>query len=320
VVERAHPALVNSIEPSALNFARTGVLYHPKIPLTQRVAREVAEFLGQQGVTAWLASTWDEPRVRDQVERLDLALVLGGDGSVLRTARMVAPHRVPIVGLNMGRLGFLSELTPDDWRAKLPRILAGDFWIEERMMLYAEAQRHGTTFGDYEALNDVVVSRGTLARLIRIHTHIDGGHLVTYAADGVIVATPTGSTAYALAVGGPILPPELHNILLIPIAPHMSLERAIVLSEGAVVDLRISTDHEALLTVDGQFAFALADGDRVIVRASPHQAHFARVRERTYFYKTLMARLRPGLEEIESGDRDREASMPAGPTTEKARM
>ncbi len=310
MVERAHPALANSIEPSELNFARTGVLYHPKIPLTQRVAREVAEFLGQQGVTAWLASTWDEPRVRDQVERLDLALVLGGDGSVLRTARMVAPHRVPIVGLNMGRLGFLSEMKPNDWRAKLPRILAGDFWIEERMMLYAEAQRHGTTFGDYEALNDVVVSRGTLARLIRIHTHIDGGHLVTYAADGVIVATPTGSTAYALAVGGPILPPELHNILVIPIAPHMSLERAIVLSEGAVVDLRISTDHDAILTVDGQFAFALSDGDRVIVRASPHQARFARVQERTYFYRTLMARLRPGLEEIESGDRDRETSMP----------
>jgi NAD+ kinase len=291
MAERAHQ--------SNVNISRIGVLYHPKIPQTLRVAHEIVEFVGQQGISAWLASTWDEPRVRDQVEHLDLALVLGGDGSTLRTARMVAPLRVPIVGLNMGRLGFLSELTPDDWRAKLPRILTGEYWIEERLMLRAEAQRNGVTFGKYEALNDVVISRGSLARMIRVHAHIDGGHLVTYAADGVIVATPTGSTAYALAVGGPILPPELHNILVIPIAPHLSLERAIVLSEGATVDLSISTDHEAILTIDGQFTLALADGDRVIVRASPYQAHFARVQERTYFYKTLMARLRPGLADWE---------------------
>jgi NAD+ kinase len=280
---------------SGIKFTRIGVLHHPKIPETQRVAAEITDFVGELGVSAWLSSTWDEPRIRDQVEHLDLALVLGGDGSTLRTARMVARHGVLIVGLNMGRLGFLSELTPNDWREKLPRIFDGDFWIEERMMLQAKAQRHGVTFGEYQALNDVVISRGSLARMIRVHTHIDGGHLVTYAADGVIVATPTGSTAYALAVGGPILPPELYNILVIPIAPHLSLERAIVLSEGAVVDLHISTDHEAILTVDGQFALALADEDQVVVRASPHYARFARVQERTYFYKTLMARLRPGL-------------------------
>jgi NAD+ kinase len=282
-----------------VTISRIGVLYHPKISLTQSVASEITQFVGERGISAWIASTWDEPRVRDQVEHLDMALVLGGDGSTLRTARMVAPHGVPIVGLNMGRLGFLSELTPDDWRAKLPGIMNGGFWIEKRMMLRAEAQRNDATFGEYAALNDVVISRGSLARMIRAHTHIDGGHLATYAADGVIVATPTGSTAYALAVGGPIMPPELHNILVIPIAPHLSLERAIVLAEGAVVDLRISTDHEAILTVDGQFALALADGDRVVVRASPYHARFARVQERTYFYKTLMARLRPGLADWE---------------------
>jgi NAD+ kinase len=289
--------LVERASAGDVNITRIGVLYHPKIPATQQVAREVADFAGQRGITAWLASTWDEPRVRDQVQDLDLALVLGGDGSTLRTARMVARHGVPIVGLNMGRLGFLSELTPEDWRDKLPRILDGDYWIEERLMLQAGAQRQGNTFGEYEALNDVVISRGSLARLIRVRTHIDGGHLATFSADGVIVSTPTGSTAYALAVGGPIMPPELHNILLIPIAPHLSLDRAIVLSEGAMVDLRIGTDHEAILTVDGQFAFALADGDRVVVRASPHLARFARVQERTYFYKSLMTRLRPGLDE-----------------------
>jgi NAD+ kinase len=289
-------------------ISRIGVLYHPMIPRTQRVAGEIAHFVGQRGITAWIASTWDEPRVRDQVERLDLVLVLGGDGSTLRTARMVGAHGVPIVGLNMGRLGFLSELTPEDWYEKLPGILARDYWIEERLMLRAQAQRGGATFGEYEALNDVVISRGSLARMIRVHTHIDGGHLSTYAADGLIVGTPTGSTAYALAVGGPILPPELHNILVIPIAPHLSMERAIVLSEGAVVDLRVNTDHEAILTVDGQFALALADGDRVVVRANSHPARFARVRERNYFYKTLMARLRPGSEDWESCPDKRETN------------
>ncbi len=283
-------------DPS-MSITRVGILYHPKIPATQHVAQEIADFCGGRGIATWIASTWDEPRVRDQVDQLDLALVLGGDGSTLRAARMTAPHGVPIVGVNMGRLGFLAELTPGDWREKLPAILEGNFWLEDRMMLRAEAQRNDTTFGEYAALNDVVLSRGALARIIRVHAHIDGGHLATYTADGIIVATPTGSTAYALAVGGPILPPELHNILLIPIAPHLSLERPIVLSEGAVVDLRVSTDHEAILTVDGQFAFALSDGDRVIVRASPHHARFARVQERTYFYRTLLARLRPAQEE-----------------------
>jgi NAD+ kinase len=308
--------MAEDARPSDIDIARIGVLYHPKIPQTQRVAGAIIDFVAQLNISSWRASTWDEPRVRDQVEFLDLVLVLGGDGSILRTARMVAPHGTPIVGLNMGRLGFLSELTPEDWRAKLPEILAGDFWLEKRLMLRAEAQRGGVTFGEYEALNDVVVSRGSLARMIRVHTHIDGGHLVTYAADGVIVATPTGSTAYALAVGGPILPPELHNILVIPIAPHLSMERAIVLSEGAVVELRISTDHEAILTVDGQFALALADGDQVVVRANPFQAQFARVQERHYFYKTLMARLRPGSEDWDDCSDHEQTEESSGVTDE----
>ncbi len=272
-------------------FHRVGVLQHPKLPATHVVAQEVADFLLAQDLIPWLASTWDEPTVRDMMPDLDLVIVLGGDGSTLRAARMAAPCGVPIVGLNMGRLGFLAEMSPEDWREKLPRVLAGDYWLEERMMLRAQAWRQDASLGTYDALNDVVVSRGSLARVVRIHTHIDGGHLTTYVADGLIVATPTGSTAYALAVGGPILPPELRNILLVPIAPHLSLDRAIVLSEGVQVEMRVGTDHEAILTVDGQFAFALDDGDRVVVQASPYLARFIRVQERTYFYKTLMERL-----------------------------
>jgi NAD+ kinase len=159
----------------------------------------------------------------------------------------------------MGRLGFLSEMGPEDWSAKLPKVLDGEYWIEERMMLKTETWRGDERIGEHIALNDVVISRGGLARVIRLHTEIDGDKLTTYVADGLIVATPTGSTAYALAAGGPILPPELHNILVLPIAPHLTLDRAIVLAEGSRVSVDVKTDHQAILTVDGQFE---SDQDR----------------------------------------------------------
>jgi NAD+ kinase len=204
---------------------------------------------------------------------------------------------VPILAIKVGRLGFLSEFEPAVWRERLPVILDGGFWIEERMMLHAEVQRGGDLLDSFEALNEVVVSRGALARMVRLATYIDGGYMTTYAADGVIVATPTGSTAYALAVGGPILPPEVKNILVIPIAPHLSLDRAIVLSQGASVRIEVSTDHRAMLTVDGQFEVGVLDGDNVLVKASPNVARFVRTRERTYFYRSLMKRLTINHEE-----------------------
>lgn len=272
-------------------FHRIGVLYHPKIPATQPVAEEIGIWLSSQGIQTWLALTWDEERVRAQIPRLDLLIVLGGDGSMLRAARMAVGYTIPLIGVNMGRLGFLSELRPDNWQELLPRVLRGDYWLEERMMLTACTLRDAELLGEHVALNDVVVSRGSLARIVWLHTDIDGDHLTTYVADGLIISTPTGSTAYALAVGGPILPPELHNILVIPIAPHLTLGRAIVLSEGSCVTVRIETDHQAILTVDGQFEFELQDGDRVEVQASPHVSRFIRLGKRTYFYHTLLARL-----------------------------
>lgn len=276
---------------------RIGVLYHPKIPASDQLAEDIATRLQQLGAQAWVGSTWDEEAVRAQTSQLDLFVVLGGDGSMLRAARMGAQHGVPMVGINLGRLGFLVEIHPDEWREVLPRILEGGYRIEERMMLKAESRRGDELLGQHDALNDVVVSRGSLARIVRLHTHIDGDHLTQYVADGLIVATATGSTAYALAAGGPILPPTLRNILLIPIAPHLSMERAIVLDQGATVDMRIVTDHQAILTVDGQFEFTLLDGDRVTVKASSHVARFVRLQPPSYFYRTLMERLRMSNDE-----------------------
>lgn len=277
----------------ALALARIGVLHHPKIAESRRLANDISAALQSLGANVWLGSTWDEDAVRAQIGQLDVLVTLGGDGSMLRAARMGAPYGVPILGINLGRLGFLTEVPPNEWQSLLPHVLAGGYRIEERMMLRAESRRGEELLGMYEALNDVVVSRGSLARVVRIHTHIDGDHLTQYVADGLIVSTATGSTAYALAAGGPILPPTLKNILLIPIAPHLSMERAIVLDQGATVDMRIVTDHQAILTVDGQFEFAMLDGDSVTVKASPHVARFIRVYPPAHFYRTLMARLRP---------------------------
>jgi len=270
---------------------RIGLLHHPKLPATQPLAERMALEAEPYGLSAWIGSTWDENKVVIEIASLDLIVTLGGDGSILRAARMACGHQVPVLGVNMGRLGFLAELEPEQWSKALPRLMAGDYWLEERMMLYAEYHRGQECRGQYEALNDVVISRGSLARIVRLETQIDGSPLTTYAADGLIISTATGSTAYALAAGGPILPPELENFLLIPIAPHLSMNRAIVLGKGDAVQVQVHTDHQAILTVDGQFEYELQDGDWVTVQASPHSSRFVRLQDRTYFYRTLMDRL-----------------------------
>jgi NAD+ kinase len=272
---------------------RIGILHHPKLPQSQPLAQEIAAWLAARDIASWQASSWDEAVVEAEIETLDLLITLGGDGTILRAARMGARHGVPILGLNLGRLGFLAELHLEEWQPRLSQMLTGDYWVEERMMLHAQFLQNGECRRSFEALNDVVVSRGSLARMVRLTARVDGGCLATYAADGLIIATATGSTAYALAVGGPILPPQLHNILVIPIAPHLSLDRAVVLAEGSTVAVEVSTDHTAMLTIDGQFEVELQDEDTVVVKASPYRACFIRMQEPTYFYRTLMARLRP---------------------------
>jgi NAD+ kinase len=271
---------------------KVGLLHHPRLPESLALAQEMAHHLEERGVSPWLCSAWDEDAVACHVSDLDLLITLGGDGTILRAARIAAKHSVPILGLNLGRVGFLAEMEPEDWREKLQWVLAGEYWLEERIMLCAELRRGGNALGRFEALNDVVIGRASFARVVRLATYIDGSYLTTYVADGLIVATPTGSTAYALSAGGPILPPELRNILLIPVASYLSLDRAIVLPKGARVEIEVSTDHRAILTVDGQIHTELEDADRVTVGASPHTCHFVRLQDRAYFYHTLMERLR----------------------------
>ena len=270
---------------------RVVVFYHPTVEAAKELSGMIAAHLARRLGEAVTQASLQDSKARARVGQQDMIVVVGGDGSMLRGGRLAAPHGVPVLGVNAGRLGFLAEVQPDEWPQVLDRVLAGDYWIEERMMLHVEQRRDDQCLEAFEALNEAVVSRGAPARPVRLKTMIDGGELTTYVADGLIIATPTGSTAYALAAGGPILPPELKNILLLAIAPHLSLDRAIVLAQGATVEVIVHTEHQAMLTADGHVEMPLLDGDRVCVRMSEYLTRFVRVQPTTYFYKSLMARM-----------------------------
>lgn len=266
------------------------ILHHPMIPRSQPLAQEVKSWLQQRGEKTWLGSIWDEQSVQDQLNNTSLLIALGGDGSILRAARAAAAQHIPVFSINLGKLGFLSESSPDNWQERLAKMLAGDFRRERRLMLNAFIYRNGEIVGQMTALNEVVVGRGSQARVVRFQLHVDGNHVTSYVADALIAATPTGSTAYSLAAGGPIMPPELPNYAIVPVAPHLSLDRAIVLYEKAEATIEVNFDHEASITADGQDSMALESGDVVTITKAPFEAVFVRVDDPSYFYRRLMAR------------------------------
>ncbi|MBN1667155.1 MAG: NAD(+)/NADH kinase [Anaerolineales bacterium] len=273
---------------SQKNFANIVVAAHPQVEAALEEAKKLATFLQAHGCQAMSGSLYDDAlRYRVKVRQTDLLIALGGDGTMLRAGHLCAPHKVPILGINMGRFGFLMEIRSHEWHNAIPKLLAGEYWVEPRMMLNAEQWRGDEKLGSWLVLNEVVVSRGQIVRPVHLDAYVDQRFLSTYVADGLIASTPTGSTAYALAVGGPILPPELRNILLVPIAPHLSIDRAIVLAEGAAVSIVVHTDHQAVLSVDGQIPVEMADGDRVMVTASDHTVEFIRIQDPDYFYRNL---------------------------------
>ncbi len=274
---------------------RIGILYHPKKEEAYGVALEVQAWLQQKGVETWLGRGFEREAIDGDAEaRLaatSLLVVLGGDGSTLRAARLAAPLAVPLFGINMGRVGFLSEAQVDNWQQRLERVIGGACWLERRLMLRARLERDGQTITRFIALNDIIVGRAAQARVLRLHLFVDGNLVTTYTADALIVATPTGSTAYALAAGGPLLPPELLNYLVVPVAPHLSLDRAVILHEDAVVTIEVEMTHEATVAADGQDTTLLRNRDRVVVEKDDDQTLFVRIGSPTYFYHRLMDRL-----------------------------
>jgi NAD+ kinase len=267
------------------------VTAYPKMPEAFTEAEAMSAYLKEKGLEAPHGSIYDENlRKRVRAGEFDLLIIAGGDGSVLRAGHLCAPSRVPILGVNLGNIGFLIQVDRHEWREYLDKLLNGESWIENRMMLHAEHVRAGEIVGSWDALNEVVVGRGQTLRPVRLTAFVDGRQLTSYVADGLIASTATGSTAYALAAGGPILPPELRNILLVPIAPHLSVDRAVVLSEGSTVSIRVNSEN-AVLSIDGQPSITLMEDDRVDARAADVTAQFVRFGDPGYFYRNLTAHM-----------------------------
>lgn len=199
----------------------------------------------------------------------DLAIVLGGDGTMLGVARDLAPFNIPLIGINQGRLGFMTDIALRDMEPQITRILNGQYTPGRRAMLSARILRGDTEVFEAPALNDVVVSRGVLGRMVEIEVSVDGAYMYTQRADGLIIATPTGSTAYALSAHGPILHPSLPGVVLVPVAPQALSNRPIVLPDSAVIEILVTDGAGTSLHCDMQSLTALADGDRIVVHRSP---------------------------------------------------
>jgi NAD+ kinase len=267
------------------------VTAYPKMPEAFAEAEAMSAFLREGGMEAPFGSLYDEElRKRVKKGEFDMLVAVGGDGSVLRAGHLCAPSGVPIFGVNLGRLGFLIQVHRKDWREYFEKLFNGEAWIENRMMLRAEHIRAGESLGHSIALNEVVVARGQSLRPVKLTAFVDARQLTSYVADGLIASTATGSTAYALAAGGPILPPELRNILLVPIAPHLSVDRAVVLSEGSSVNIVVRSEN-AVLSVDGQPPTPLMEDDQVMVTAADVTAQFVRFGDPGYFYRNITAHM-----------------------------
>ena len=279
---------------------RIGVIYKSGQANALELSSAVIERFGLEQ-RSWTCPTSevapDLPEARDT----DLIITFGGDGTIIQAARVSVPNGIPILGINMGRLGFMTELRADEVFDKMPRYLEGDGWIEERSMLHVNLLSGGKNGSadrspeadeaGYHAINDAVVGRGATSRLIGIRAFVDGVELTEFRADAVMVATATGSTGYNLSAGGPILWPQAGEMILKAVAPHVGMAPALVLPGTSVVDLVVETDHQATLSVDGYVDVELQTGARVKVERSSSKAKFLRAEPPTHFYSTLTGRL-----------------------------
>jgi NAD+ kinase len=271
---------------------RAGILYQPRRSESCELTERVEALLRTRGWQSWRGTVSDERSLRNQAGQLDILITLGGDGTIVRAVRALAETNVPVLGVNLGRLGFLAELEPGEIETGIERVCQGDFTVEQRLMLRTWVWRGDQLLLEAEAINDVVVARGLVSRVVHLSVEVDGRHVMTPAADGVIISTPTGSTAYCLAAGGPIVAPDLRCLTLTPVAAHLGIAHALVIPAERRLCLRLVRGVSAMITVDGQVDLSLEPGDRVESTASEHTAKFVRFGGPGYFYETVLRRLR----------------------------
>ncbi len=270
---------------------KVGVYAKKNHPDAEQIALDIRSRLQQAGVEVLLEDSLAEQvgqiigyAAEEIPELADLIIVLGGDGTLISVARQVGHHEVPILGINLGRLGFLTEVTKDELPEMLDCLLRGEYELSERMMLDAAIRRNGKIVGEYTVLNDVVINKGALARIIDMATSVDGRHLSTYKADGLIISTPTGSTGYNLAAGGPIIFPEINSLVIAPICPHMLTNRPIVVWSKSVIEIEVKFEDDVVFfTADGQVGRKLLPGDVVVVKRSEARTQLVCSPSKDYF-------------------------------------
>jgi NAD+ kinase len=279
-----------------------GIICKPSSNLVCSVVPPLLTWLGERKIQVYVDKETQAclnsnvpvlPR-EEMAAKVQLVIVLGGDGTLLSAARTLRGCKVPILAVNVGGLGFLTSVTHDEMCPVLEKVFAGQHQTSERMMLEAEILYNGKAAERHSALNDAVANKAALARMLNFDVYIDRDHVGRYRADGLIVATPTGSTAYSLAAGGPIVHPDLEAFVITPICPHMLTNRPLVIPDTAKVEIDFSAgDEPVYLTLDGQIGFQLGPKDRVAITKSTHRVTFVRPPQKSYF-EILRSKLRWG--------------------------
>ena len=258
-----------------MTVRRIGFAYNPTIEDALELRERAAGWCRMHGVEQWASPAGDTADHLEELRQTDILVVLGGDGTFLRAAQTIAEVDVPILGINLGKVGFLSVAEADELEGVLEKLQAGAYTVRERMALTGRILQAGRTpDGTFTALNDIVVARGSLARVVRLDVSIDESHLATFVADGLVVSSPTGSTGYSFSAGGPILDPSSRNLVVTPIAGYLSTIRSVVVSPHQVVRTRVVDAHEALVSIDGREDRRIEVGDVVEVRALERPMRF----------------------------------------------
>jgi NAD+ kinase len=278
--------IVNEQKPAAITVAREAVRLLAPCVSEISLPRSVASIAGLEQYAA------DE----DAIISSDAVLVFGGDGTVLSTSRLCAPLGTPMMGVNLGRFGFLNDVAPEALASAIQKLLEGKYSIEEKLMIRADIVRDDVCRFSAIALNEVVVSHGSFLRVLQLSMSINGKYLTTYAADGIIIATPTGSTAYSLSAGGPLVHPDVETLLITPICAHTLTTRALMIPSAHEVSVVVDNSEEdgTRVTLDGQLVLPTDAGDRIVVRRTPYSAKIILLDDSVSFYDKLQSKLRWG--------------------------